>query len=126
MRGGPHPRERGQVALELIGFVPILLLLGLATIQLGVAAYAVSQAGTAARAAARTESYEESDTDGASAGRAAMSDWMADRADITVGGGAGEATATARVEIPSIVPGVGNFGTAERSAVMPRDEESTP
>ncbi|MGP3927139.1 TadE/TadG family type IV pilus assembly protein [Streptomyces sp. 8N616] len=109
------------MALEFVGFLPILLLLGLAAIQLGVAAYAVSQAGTGARAAARTESYEESGTDGATAGLAAMSGWLADRADIAVGGGADEATATARVEIPSVIPGIDNFGTAERSAVMPRD-----
>ncbi len=44
--------DRGQVALEYIGFIAILLLVGLAAIQLGVAAYAANQAGTGARAAA--------------------------------------------------------------------------
>ncbi|MER7186189.1 TadE/TadG family type IV pilus assembly protein, partial [Streptomyces hyaluromycini] len=48
-----HPRDRGQVAIEYLGFLPILLLVGLAGIQLGAVAYAAEQAGTAARAGAR-------------------------------------------------------------------------
>ncbi|MFE0771905.1 TadE/TadG family type IV pilus assembly protein, partial [Streptomyces sp. NPDC058861] len=46
-------RDRGQAAVEYLGFLPILLLVGLAGLQLGIAAYAAQQAGTAARAAGR-------------------------------------------------------------------------
>ncbi|MEU8567643.1 TadE/TadG family type IV pilus assembly protein [Streptomyces pathocidini] len=113
--------ESGQVSLEFLGFLPILLILGLAAIQLGIAAYTVSQAGTAARAAARTASYEDPPTDPTAAGRAAISGWLASRADVRVTGGPEEATATTRVDIPSVIPGIGSFGTAERSATMPRD-----
>lgn len=115
-------RERGQVALELAGFLPLLLLVGLAAVQLGVAAYAVSQAGTGARAAARSGSYGESTVDPVTAGRQAMSGWLANGADINVGGEGDAVTATARVRIPSLIPGVGDFGTVRRSATMPRDD----
>ncbi|MEU4889011.1 MULTISPECIES: TadE family protein [Streptomyces] len=114
-------RERGQVAVEFIGFVPILLLVAFAAIQLGVVAHTVSQAGTAARAAARTASYEEADADPAAAGRAAVSSWLADGTSIGIGGGDEEAIATATVTIPSLIPGVGDFGTVTKRATMPRD-----
>lgn len=73
--------DRGQVALEYIGFVAILLLVGLAAIQLGVAAYAVNQAGTGARAAARAASLDEprageARLDPVAAGTAAVSGWL--------------------------------------------------
>ncbi|WP_306474071.1 TadE family protein [Streptomyces sp. Ru87] len=124
--GGPErrprrARDRGQAAIEFIGFVPILLLVAFAAIQLGVVAYAASQAGTAARAAARTDAYEEADTDPAAAGRSAISGWLADGATVSVGGGEDESVATAGITIPSVIPGIDNFGTVERSATMPRD-----
>jgi len=119
-----HGRDRGTVSIEFLGFLPILLVVGLAVVQLGLAAFAVQQAGTGARAAARTASMDETDhpPDPAAAGRAAMSDWV--DAGITVGGdGGGSVRATVRVTIPSIVPGVADFGTASRSATMPRPQE---
>nr|WP_244177104.1 TadE/TadG family type IV pilus assembly protein [Streptomyces albus] len=109
------------MAVEFIGFVPILLLVAFATIQLGVVAHTVSQAGTAARAAARTASYEEADADPVAAGQAAVSGWLAGRTSIGIGGGGEEATATATVTIPSLIPGVGDFGTVTKRATMPRD-----
>ncbi|MDV9173230.1 pilus assembly protein, partial [Streptomyces sp. W16] len=45
-------RDRGQVAIEYLGFIPILILVTLAAVQLGLIAYAAEQAGTAARAGA--------------------------------------------------------------------------
>ncbi|MFI7092135.1 TadE family protein [Streptomyces lydicus] len=115
-------RDRGQVSIEFLGFLPILLVVALAVIQLGLAAYAVQQAGTGARAAARTASMDPADreTDPRSAGLAAMSGWVARGAGITVSEGGDEARATARVRIPSIVPGVDDFGPASRTATMPR------
>lgn len=47
--------DRGQVALEYIGFVPILLFVALCGIQLGWVAYVHEQADSAARTAARVE-----------------------------------------------------------------------
>ncbi|WP_030800898.1 TadE family protein [Streptomyces sp. NRRL S-337] len=117
-----HGRDRGQASIEFLGFLPILLVVALAVVQLGLAAYTVQQAGTGARAAARTASMDRADreTDPRSAGRAAMSGWVADRATISVSEGGDAVSATARVTIPSIIPGVDDFGSASRSATMPR------
>ena len=46
-------RDSGQVAIEYLGFVPVLLIAGLAGLQIGAVVYAAEQAGTAARAGAR-------------------------------------------------------------------------
>ncbi|MEU2107581.1 TadE/TadG family type IV pilus assembly protein [Streptomyces sp. NPDC019507] len=109
-------RDRGQTAIEYLGWIPILLLIALAAIQLGIAVYAVQQAGTAARAAARTESIDNGS--GVRGGKAAMSDWLADGTDIDVDSAGDEVTATAYVEIPSLIP-VFDFDRATRSATMP-------
>jgi hypothetical protein len=50
-----------------------------------------------------------------------MSGWTASRSTFALGGGDDEAEVTATVTIPSIVPGVDDFGDASRSATMPRD-----
>ncbi|MFG3286253.1 TadE/TadG family type IV pilus assembly protein [Streptomyces sp. NPDC048111] len=119
-------RDRGQVALEYIGFVALLLLVGLAAIQLGVAAYAANQAGTAARAAARAASLDEPRAgepapDPVAAGTAAVSGWLKPR--IAPAGGGGDGVSyTVTITIPSVVPGLGDgfFGTATRTATMPK------
>ncbi|MGW7690272.1 TadE/TadG family type IV pilus assembly protein [Streptomyces asiaticus] len=115
--------DAGSASIEFLGFLPILILVALAAVQLGIAAYAAQQAGTAARAAARTASLDEPQTSPQAAGKAAMSGWLADGASIGSGGcGGGEAQATATVEIPSVIPGFDNFGSAEKSATMPCDD----
>jgi len=108
--------DRGQVAIEYLGFIPILLIVGLAGFQIGAIAYAAEQAGTAARAGARAESL------GQSAQQACA---LAVSGGLTVtcgpsGGGDDSVTVTATVSIPSIVPGW-HFDPAEKSATMPRD-----
>ncbi|MBT2395798.1 TadE family protein [Streptomyces sp. ISL-100] len=115
-----HDRDRGAAILEFAGFLPILLLVAMACIQLGIVGYAASQAGTAARAAARTEAQEELRGQGEVTGKAAMSGWLAEGTDIELGG---NVTATATVPIPSVVPGIKNFGEVRRSVTMPADEE---
>ena len=67
MAYGRKNRDRGQVALEYLGFVPLLILVALAGIQLGLIAYAAQQAGTAARAGARAASLDESAQEACSA-----------------------------------------------------------
>lgn len=114
--------DAGSASIEFLGFLPILILVALAAAQLGIAAYTAQQAGTAARAAARTASLDEPRTSPQAAGKAAMSGWLADGAGISSGGcGGGEARATATVEIPSVIPGF-DFGSAEKSATMPCDD----
>ncbi|MGR8008581.1 TadE/TadG family type IV pilus assembly protein [Streptomyces hypolithicus] len=118
---GPAHRERGAAMLEFTGFLPILLLVAMAGIQLGIVGYAASQAGTAARAAARTEAQDELAGQGVATGKAAMSGWMATRTSIEPGPAGDTVTMTATVSIPSLVPGIPDFGKVERSVTMPAD-----
>ncbi|WP_405612978.1 TadE/TadG family type IV pilus assembly protein [Streptomyces sp. NBC_01508] len=111
--------DKGQAAIEFAGLITLLLLVGLAAIQLGIAAYAVQQAGTASRAAARAASQQ--DPGYAEVGRSSMSDWLGENADIGPAKYFGdEITVTAEVPVPSIVP-LFDFPEAKRSATMPRD-----
>ncbi|MGP3985363.1 TadE family protein [Streptomyces sp. 3N207] len=114
-------RDRGSSALEFAGMLPLLLLVAMAAIQLGIVGYAVQQAGTGARAAARVASQEEIADRYEASGRAAMSDWTARRSSFALGGGGDEVKVTTRVTIPSLIPGMDSLGTASRSATMPSD-----
>ncbi|MFD8674707.1 TadE/TadG family type IV pilus assembly protein [Streptomyces seoulensis] len=114
-RSRTRPRDRGQVAIEYLGFVPVLLIVGLAGIQIGAVAYAAEQAGTAARAGARAASLEQG-AQGACA--AAVSGGLS--VSCAEGGGGDSVTVTATVKIPQIVPGW-SLGTAVKSATMPLD-----
>ncbi|MFE2595192.1 TadE family protein [Streptomyces sp. NPDC059396] len=119
-RGVRGARERGQAALEYVGVITLLLFIALAAIQLGIAAYAIQQAGTASRAAARAASYNIATTNYEQAGRAAMSDWLADGSEFDKSEAGDEVKVTAKVTIPALLP-VFEFPKAERSAIMPLD-----
>ncbi|MEU9173958.1 TadE family protein [Streptomyces sp. NPDC048420] len=108
-------RDRGQVAIEYLGFLPILILVAMAVVQLGIVAYTAQQAGTAARAGARAASLDLSAQDSCVN---AISDWLS--VDCAEGGGGDSVTVTATVQIPSIVPGW-DFDPAVKSATMPLD-----
>jgi Flp pilus assembly protein TadG len=64
------------VAIEYIGLLPVLILIGLCAIQLGLAVYAVQQAGTAARAAARVASLAHTNVSYQTAGHDAISGFL--------------------------------------------------
>ncbi|GAA4903001.1 TadE/TadG family type IV pilus assembly protein [Streptomyces coeruleoprunus] len=119
-----RPADRGQAAVEFAGWVGVLLVAALAAVQLGIVAYAVQQAGTASRAAARVASQGG---DGASAGRAAMSGWLASGAAVSAPAGEEEVTATVTVRIPSVLPLLG-FDPVTRTTTMPvtTSEGGTP
>ncbi|WP_210585570.1 TadE/TadG family type IV pilus assembly protein [Streptomyces sp. GESEQ-35] len=108
-------RDRGQVAIEYLGFIPILILVALAGVQIGLIAYAGQQAGTAARAGARAASLDESAQQGCVN---AISDWLSVSCSAAEGGD--EVTVTAVVGIPDFVPGW-DFGDATKTATMPLD-----
>ncbi|ARP72050.1 septum formation initiator [Streptomyces pluripotens] len=101
------------MAIEYLGFVPILLIVGLAGIQLGAVAYAAEQAGTAARAGARAASLGRSTAQ-------ACTDAVSGGIKVTCssGGGGGSVTVTATVHIPEIV---WDLGDATKTATMPLD-----
>lgn len=116
--GGPaRPRDRGQVALEYLGFIPVLMIVALAAVQLGLVSYAAQQAGTAARAGARSASL---DGPWAADCRAAVSGWLADDLDCGAARLGREVTVTVTVDIPSVVPGW-DFAPARKTATMPLD-----
>ncbi|MFB7781713.1 TadE/TadG family type IV pilus assembly protein [Streptomyces vinaceus] len=116
-RDGHRERDRGQVALEYIGFIPVLLFVALCGIQLGWVGYVHQQAETAARTAARVEARNPGA--GSAAGRAAISSGL----DATVDVASGPDAVTAKVSIPvkSIVPGL-SIDPARATAVMPNDD----
>jgi hypothetical protein len=103
------------VAIEYLGFIPILVLVAMAGVQIGLIAYTAQQAGTAARAGARAASIAESAQEGCAN---AVSDWLT--VTCAAAEGADEVTVTATVDIPSIVPGW-DFGDAHKTATMPLD-----
>ncbi|MFI9249377.1 TadE/TadG family type IV pilus assembly protein [Streptomyces sp. NPDC053069] len=106
--------DRGQVAVEYLGFIPVLLIVAMAGIQIGAIAYAAEQASTAARAGARAASLRQ---DVPQACSEAVSGALKVSCDET-GGGEASVTVTARVGIPKIF---WNFGEATKTATMPRD-----
>ncbi|ARF77350.1 TadE/TadG family type IV pilus assembly protein [Kitasatospora albolonga] len=108
------------MALEYLGFLPLLLLVALLAIQLGLAAYAANQAGTAARAGARTAASHDAQGDPGSTARSAVSGWLADGGFSYRQSGYRDITATVAIKVPSLVPGIGPW-TATRSATMPRE-----
>ncbi|MDT0612932.1 TadE/TadG family type IV pilus assembly protein [Streptomyces lancefieldiae] len=113
-------RDRGQVAVEYLGFLPILIIVAMAAVQLGLIAYTAQQAGTAARAGARGASLQRSAQEACAA---AVSDWLADGTTCGAAEGGDEVTVTATVDIPSIVPGW-DFDPARKTATMPLDHRA--
>ncbi|GAA1902637.1 TadE/TadG family type IV pilus assembly protein [Streptomyces durmitorensis] len=117
-RESPRWNDRGVSMLEFAGFLPILLLIGLAAIQLGLVGYAVNQAGSGARAAARVASQGEG---GQAAGLAAM-DGSLD-AQVALSGGGDTTTAEVTVQVPTLLPFVDGGWSVTKSATMPNDED---
>lgn len=109
---GRRDRDRGQVAVEYLGFIPVLLIVGLAGIQLGAVAYAAEQAGTAARAGARAASLRQ-DVGAACSAAAGLG------VTCSASGGGDTVTVTATVHIPKIL--WADLGNATKSATMPVD-----
>ncbi|WP_406143043.1 TadE/TadG family type IV pilus assembly protein [Streptomyces anulatus] len=113
--------DRGQVAMEYLGFLPLLLLVAMAAIQLGLAAYAASQAGTASRAGARTAASVDARGSGQTNARDAVSDWVEEGGFRYRQRGGQDITVTVRVKVPSVVPGLDDWW-AERSTTMPNEK----
>ncbi|MFB8772449.1 TadE/TadG family type IV pilus assembly protein [Streptomyces broussonetiae] len=111
-------RDRGQAAIEYLGFLPVLLVVAMAGIQLGIIAYTAQQAGTAARAGARSASL---DGPVQQTCQNAVSSWLADGTGCATADLGEEVRVTATVDIPSIVPGW-DFGPATKTATMPSDD----
>ncbi|MFR9727253.1 TadE family protein [Streptomyces sp. MS19] len=120
-RGRAQERDRGVTAIEFAGWLPILLIVALAALQLGVAGYAALQAGSAARAAARLAAQEETEDAYVAGGLASLSDALADDASVERTAACGdEATVTVSVRVPTVLPFLPDL-TASRTVTMPCD-----
>lgn len=108
--------------MEFAGWLPLLILVALAALQLGFIGYAAQQASSGARAAARVAAQDEINEQYASAGRAAISDWLSSSFSRGQGcDGSGVVTVTAQVEVPSVLPFMSNLGQVTKSVSMPCD-----
>ncbi|MGW0080643.1 TadE/TadG family type IV pilus assembly protein [Streptomyces sp. NPDC003393] len=116
-RGRTH-RDGGQVAVEYLGFIPVLMLVAMAAIQIGLVAYTAMQAGTAARAGARAASLQQS---AQQACARAVSGRLASGTTCVASSGGDTVTVTATVHIPSIIPFWDPIGDAHKTATMPLD-----
>ncbi|MFJ9180759.1 TadE/TadG family type IV pilus assembly protein [Streptomyces sp. NPDC102360] len=103
--------------LEFAGFLPFLLVIGIAAIQLGLVGYAANQAGSAARAAARAQSLAPGTAQTAAA--ASTSSWLEPKAEGS--GGEDTVTFTVTVHVPPIIPLFGDGWNVRRTATMPND-----
>ncbi|MFI5657173.1 TadE/TadG family type IV pilus assembly protein [Streptomyces sp. NPDC051684] len=105
--------------LEFAGFLPFLLVIGMAAIQLGLVGYAANQAGSAARAGARAESLTPGT--GNAAAVTSTSGWLQPAPSIP--GGGDTITATVTVSVPAIIPLFDDWQLT-RHATMPNDREN--
>ncbi|MBO1334675.1 pilus assembly protein [Streptomyces sp. VRA16 Mangrove soil] len=104
--------------LEFAGFLPFLLVIGMAAIQLGLVGYGANQAGSAARAAARAESLTPGS--GGAAASGAASTWLHPSAAVSTGD---TVTATVTVHVPAVIPLFGGWDL-HRTATMPNDRDN--
>jgi hypothetical protein len=88
--------ERGQAAVELIGALPVLLVLGLAVAQLLAVGYAAVLAGNAAEAGALALAAR---ADAEASVRSALPGWSRSGASVRVRGG----RVTVRLRPPALV-----------------------
>ncbi|MGW4872563.1 TadE/TadG family type IV pilus assembly protein [Streptomyces chartreusis] len=111
-------QDRGQAAVEYLGTLPVLLLVGMATIQIGLVAHTAQQAGTAARTGARAASLGQ---DAQEACERAVSRWLADEISCESSPDTDATTVAATIRIPSVIPFWDPIGDARRTATMPLD-----
>lgn len=123
MRGrrGERERDRGQVALEFVGMVPLILLLVAAVWECVLIGYAFSLAGNAADEGARAGAVH-----GDGACRTAAAEHIGGAWGMTADcGGSGDVyKATVKLRIPVLYPGL-NFGeiTGTGGAAMEREAD---
>ncbi|GAA0306473.1 septum formation initiator [Streptomyces polychromogenes] len=119
MRRWPGERDRGQVALEFVGTVPLILLLVAAVWECVLIGYAFSLAGNAADEGARAGAVHGDGACAAAAGEHIGGAWNL----TTECGPSGDVyKATVSLEIPVLYPGL-SFGriTGTGGAAMERE-----
>ncbi|WP_353944465.1 TadE/TadG family type IV pilus assembly protein [Streptomyces sp. HUAS MG91] len=102
--------------LEFAGFLPFLLVIAMAVIQLGLVGYGANQAGSAARAGARAESLNAGS--GPAAATASVSGWLEPAPGAC--GGDPLVTCTVTVHVRAIIPLFDGW-YIHRTVTMPND-----
>ena len=106
-------RSRGSASIEMLALTPMLILVAMAMLQVGLAAYAVLATGDAARAAARAASLHQ---DPQAAASASLPGGLSLKS--VSGGQNGDAqTWTARVNVPRVFPI--SIGPVSKTVSMP-------
>ncbi|MFF0437676.1 TadE/TadG family type IV pilus assembly protein [Streptomyces sp. NPDC004327] len=114
--------DRGQVAVEFVGMLPLILLTLVLLWQCVLIGYTYTLAGNAADEAARAEAV--GDDCGAAAERHLEGAWKAG-ASVDCRASGGMVHATVRLEVPVLFPGAASFPfdvTGEAGAVRERTE----
>jgi hypothetical protein len=112
-RADPVMRERGQAAVELLGAVPVLLVLGLAFAQLLAVGYAAVLAGHAAEAGALALA---GGADPEASARNALPGWGEARASVHAGRG----RVSVRLRPPSFIDALSRELEVESAASVAR------
>lgn len=103
---GYRDGDRGQVAVEFLGMVPLILLTLALLWQVVLVGYTYSLAGNAADEGARAAAVD-GDCEGA---------WAAGASPDCGSPSGGMVTVVVRIEVPVLVPGVGGLFTVEGRA----------
>ena len=106
-------RSDGQGAIEMLGALPVLLVVATVLCQLLAVGYSALLAGNAAEAGALAVAAR---ADGAASARQALPGWGRGRAGVTVRGG----RVTVTLRPPSLVPGAGHALEVESTARVAR------
>ena len=107
-------RERGAAALEFVGVLPIVLLMGALAFQMGLVGWAMVSTGHAARDAARAKVLGH---DPQVAARGALPGILRSEPELSSQVRSDSVEYTVVVEVPSLI-GI-PLGTVKRSAEMP-------
>ncbi|CAM5229390.1 TadE/TadG family type IV pilus assembly protein [Streptomyces tanashiensis] len=120
MRAAHRDDDRGQVAVEFLGMVPLILLTLALLWQVVLVGYTYTLAGNAADEAARAAAVGD-DCEGA-AKRHLDGAWLAG-ARVSCPTGDGMVTAVVSLQVPALIPGVGGLfrvdGTAGAVSEVP-------
>ena len=106
-------RQRGQAAIELLGALPVLLVVAAALCQLLAVGYAAVLAGNAAEAGALAVAARAS---GVESARRALPGWTRGRASVRVRGG----RVTVNLRPPSLLPVASRAFEVASTAVVAR------
>lgn len=108
--------DRGSAAIELLGILPLMLVIVLALVQGFLTIAAVNSADAAARAGARSLSLGDPSAEAARASRAATTPWLRDDTSFSV---ERDGVAVVRVRVPALLPQFGGLYDVTRRAWLP-------